>query len=456
MVATWNSGGGMGRRKSDAAIELGKRHGLTVGLIAGLTCPSGKTQTFLRDTESPGLRVRVTAAGAKSFVFEGKLNGETIRRTIGGVRNWTIPDARVEANGMRSLLDRGIDPRELERDRIAATAAKREADARETATVGEAWAAYVADRRPQWGDLHYRDHVRKAAPGGVAGNRGTRGRGVTQPGPLHQFMAAPLRDLTPAVIEAWAATEGQSRPTSARLAHRLLKAFLEWCTEQPAYASLMPNKNPATTTRTRESLGKAGVKSGVLQREQLATWFAHVRQLGNPTTAAALQVMLLTGARVREVLAMRWADVNTQWRGITISDKVEGKRIIPATHYVLHLLATLPRRNEWVFSSPASAAGRLTSPNHPHTQACLAAGLGGLTLHDLRRSFKSLSEWLEIPVGVVAQIMGHKPSATAEKHYTIRPIDMLRGHHERFEAWMLDHAGVQFDATGTHGLRVVA
>ena len=44
-----------------------------------------------------------------------------------------------------------------------------------------------------------------------------------------------------------------------------------------------------------------------------------------------------------------------------------------------------------------------------------------MTLHGLRRSFKSLTEWLEVPVGVVAQIQGHKPSATAEKHYTVRP-----------------------------------
>jgi hypothetical protein len=58
---------------------------------------------------------------------------------------------------------------------------------------------------------------------------------------------------------------------------------------------------------------------------------------------------------------------------------------------------------------------------------------------------------------VVAQIMGHKPSATAEKHYTVRPLDLLRVHHERIEAWILEQAGVQFDAQAAPGaLRVVA
>ena len=92
--------------------------------------------------------------------------------------------------------------------------------------------------------------------------------------------------------------------------------------------------------------------------------------------------------------------MNTQWKGISIRDKVEGTREIPATPYVLHLLATLPRRNDWVFSSTTSADGRLTEPNNAHTRACQMAGLNNLTPHGLRRSFKSLTEWLEIPAGV--------------------------------------------------------
>ena len=156
--------------------------------------------------------------------------------------------------------------------------------------------------------------------------------------------------------------------------------------------------------------------------------------------------MLLTGARPGEVLALRWVDVNTQWKGISIRDKVEGERQIPLTPYVAHLISALPLRNQWVFSSPTSASGCLTEPNAAHTRACYVTGLEGLTLHGLRRSFKSLTEWLEVPVGVVAQIQGHKPSATAEKHYTVRPLELLALHHERIEAWILEQAGIEFHA----------
>jgi len=129
--------------------------------------------------------------------------------------------------------------------------------------------------------------------------------------------------------------------------------------------------------------------------------------------------------------------------------------VIPLTAYVHHLLASLPRRGLYVFAS-TSTTGPIAKPHHAHASACNVAGIEGLTFHGLRRSFKSLTEWLEIPAGVVAQIQGHKPSATAEKHYTVRPLDLLRLHHERIEAWVLEQAGVKFDREAEPGkLRAV-
>ena len=54
-----------------------------------------------------------------------------------------------------------------------------------------------------------------------------------------------------------------------------------------------------------------------------------------------------------------------------------------------------------------------------------------------------MSEWVECPVGVVAQIQGHKPSAIAEKHYRQRPLDLLRQWHTKIEGWMLLEAGLE-------------
>ena len=73
-------------------------------------------------------------------------------------------------------------------------------------------------------------------------------------------------------------------------------------------------------------------------------------------------------------------------------------------------------------------------------QALAEAGIEGLTIHGLRRSFSNLTEWVESPVGIVYQIMGHKPSATAEKHYKKRPLDLLRMWHIKIEKWILEQA----------------
>ncbi|ARV17765.1 Tyrosine recombinase XerC [Curvibacter sp. AEP1-3] len=437
---------------------------LTAGRVEAFTCPTDKPQAFLWDTEAPTLAVRATPTGRKTYVFESRLHGSTIRMTIGTLKDWPIERARLKAQGLKMLVDTGTDPREVEREKQAAAvekkataAAKVEAAKVAALTVGEVWGTYIAERRPFWGDLHYRDHIDKAKAGGLPSGRRGGGKQLTKPGPLAALMPLALKDLDQATIEAWAANEGKTRATSARLAWRLLTVFLTWCAEQPTYAALLPAKNPAKTKKAREALGKAGTKTDVLQREQLAAWFAAVQKIQNPVIAACLQMMLLTGARPGEVLALRWEDLNTQWKGIQIRDKVEGTREIPVTPYMLHLLAALPRRNEWVFSSPTSANGCLTEPNTPHTRACKAAGLGRLTLHGLRRSFASLTEWLEVPAGVVAQIQGHKPSATAEKHYKVRPLELLRVHHERIEAWILEQAGIVFDAQAEPGkLRAVS
>jgi hypothetical protein len=44
--------------------------------------------------------------------------------------------------------------------------------------------------------------------------------------------------------------------------------------------------------------------------------------------------------------------------------------------------------------------------------------------------------------------MGHKPSATAEKHYKVRPLDLLRMWHTRIEVWTLEQAGIKFKQPG--------
>lgn len=88
-----------------------------------------------------------------------------------------------------------------------------------------------------------------------------------------------------------------TRPTRARLALRLLRAFLFWCARHSTYKSVV-TRNAAQNKDARESPGKPKVKYDVLQREQLSAWFEAVKQIQNPVY---LQTLLLTGARREEI-----------------------------------------------------------------------------------------------------------------------------------------------------------
>jgi integrase len=453
-----------------------KKPNFTAERIAGFVCDVDKQQSIFWDGKSPGLGLRVTATGAKSFIFESRLHGKTLRITIGDIRTWPIAKAQNEATRLRSLTDQGIDPRQQRRDQRSSAEALVTAAVRQEIRLCDAWPLYIEDRRPRWGKLHYDAHVRLSASGGQSKKRGA---GVTVPGPLSRLLPFRLGELTSSRIGAWLSNEAKTRPTAAALSYRLLRAFMGWTAEQPLYSGLIP-EDAFSAKSVREVLPKSRATEGdSLQREQLADWFAAIKRLPNLTISTYLQGLLITGARRNELGGLRWEDVDFQWQSLTIRDKVEGTRTIPLTPYFAALLMELKRQNDtppnirqlrrmnqqmdewrsspWVFSSDRAADGKLAEPRLAHTAALDAAGLPHISLQGLRRSFGTLCEWVEVPAGISAQIMGHKPSALAEKHYRRRPLDLLRKWHEVIEAWILEQAGIEFDApdTGARKLRLL-
>ena len=100
-----------------------QRERLTPDRIRRFACPADAKQSFLWDTDAPRLAVRATT-GAKSFIFEAKLNRQTIRVTIGDVKAWHLDDARAEARRLQTLVDQGTDPRQEKADKRAAIEAR--------------------------------------------------------------------------------------------------------------------------------------------------------------------------------------------------------------------------------------------------------------------------------------------------------------------------------------------
>lgn len=432
---------------------------LTEAVIRDHTCPADKQQIILRDTGQPGLGLRITA-GSKSYIFQGKLAGKTIRITIGSPDDWTTDGARRYARELKVLIDRGLDPRQVIKEAQEAEAAKRKKQKVALTPALDAWRDYIDSRTPRWSARHRADHETMAREGGEIITRGRRAGASNrkQPGILRPLLVKPLVKIDCDLVAVWAARESAKRPTRTRLAISLLNAFLNWCADNPKYRDLV---DAGACKRIKKDLPKPGARDDCLQREQLALWFDAVRKIRNPAISAYLQILLLTGARRNELAPLRWDDVDMRWDSLTIRDKVEGDRTIPLTPYVKSLLTGLkksnvislankaPKQSPFVFASPRSKSGHITEPRIAHNKALEMAGLPPLTLHGLRRSFGTLAEWVECPAGVTAQIMGHKPSAIAEKHYRRRPLDLLRMWHVKIERWILDQA----DTTHSHPVK---
>ncbi|WP_310740726.1 integrase family protein [Ideonella alba] len=455
----------MARRKAGEAVSLESAQELTAGLIAALKCPAGKAQAFLRDTKAPGLRVRVTANGAKAFVFETKVNGKTLRRTIGSPVAWTIEAARIEANRLRVLTDTKTDPRELERQQAAQRAAELAAEQvraqeqaaqqqAESVTVGSAWARYVVEgspkRRDAWKPRYVADMAKMVAPGGEPKKRGA---GLTMPGHLFPLLAWRLVDVNEDSLAAWFKTESRRSKHQATRALMMFRGFLRWCAAVPEYRALV-DRDAGKAPAIMDNLPETKRRTDALEAAQVAGWWTAVEQLPNPIASAYLRALLLTGARREEMAALRWDAVDFRWRKLTIADKVGDTRTFPLSDYMAHLLASLPRRmgadgkpSPFVFAS-VSKSGRIADPRASHDRALSEAGIAALTLHGLRRSFSLLGEAAGAPAGAIAQVMGHRPSATAEG-YRPRSVDALRPFLQRIEAHILSLAGVTFDATAT-------
>jgi hypothetical protein len=147
------------------------KQAFTVARVEALQCEPGKQQSMFWDAKVAGFGLRITASGARSYIFESRLFGNTIRTTIGDAKTLDLGAARKEAVRLRGLVDNKIDPREHRAEQAAAHAARKVEAKRRDVTFGEAWDDYVKARKPAWSDRHYQDHLQHAAEGGVAKNR---------------------------------------------------------------------------------------------------------------------------------------------------------------------------------------------------------------------------------------------------------------------------------------------
>lgn len=435
---------------------------LTAGRVESFACPAGKSQAFLWDTEAPALMLRATPKGRKTYAFEARLNGATIRVGIGTAADWSLDAARRRAAELKRLVDVGQDPREIERQQQAEREAQRQQERAQAVTVGDVWPTYIAQGRPKrkdaWKPRYVADMLKMVSPGGEPAKRGVKlepgkPRPLTLPGHLYPLMALPLVEVTEDRLAAWFDTESLRGKHQATRALMMFRGFLRWCSTKTDYRGLV-NREAGRAPAIIENLPPATRRTDKLLQEQIAGWWAAVSQLPNPVHSVYLRALVLTGARREELATLTWDNVDFRWRKLTIADKEAPTRTIPLGPYMAQMLAGLPRKGPFVFHS-TGAKGHVSDLRNPMGRALAEAGIEHLTFHGLRRTFTQTARRI-VPAGVPAQISGHRQSAVAEG-YNILSLDELRPYVEMIEKRFLALAGVTFDSASEPGkLRVVA
>ncbi|HRF09262.1 MAG TPA: site-specific integrase [Xanthobacteraceae bacterium] len=373
-----------------------------------------KPGTTLWDTEVRGFGVRRQAGGA-SYILKSRVAGRQTFDTIGKHGSpWTPDTARKEALRLRAAIAHGMDP----------GAAK--AAARAAPTLRELADAYLLQhvevkRKKSTGD-HYRDILTRL----VLPKYGAwKAAAVTTAdiAALHYS----LREVTYqanrmlAVVGAMYVF-GQRRsmvPTSYNPA-RGIEKYREVARERHLSDDELSRLGEAL--RTGEATGFPWTLNESAKAKHRARSDRQVSKL-DPYGAAAIRLLMFTGARLREILHLRWIDVDIANAVIRLPDSKTGAKTIALNQPAVEILASLTRLNEFVIASPGSKNPRADLKG-PWRAVRKHAGLDGVRIHDLRHTHASKAVEIGLSLPVIGKLLGHKHAVTTQRyaHMQTKPL----------------------------------
>ena len=413
-----------------------QRERLTLARIAAFKCPEGRQQAFIWDTDAPRLAVRATA-GAKSFIFEAKLGRQTIRRTLGDVKNWKLDEAREEARRLQTLVDKGADPRELEREQAEAKA--RAKAAKQAATDdAEKRKRYTLKALCQaYGDL-------LEANGKAQSARQTRSIFKCHVLEAHPDMAAlPAQEVTAhqiAVMVRKVAEQGKDR--TAGILRSYLSAAFNAARKSPFDAKL-PSALIAYGIESNpvEPVSTIAVRRGnnTLTADELKAYMA--AQSDDLPDLALKLALYAGGQRMAQLLRAKVGDYDEHTKALRLWDG-KGKRTAPREHLlplapkaaaIVEKLITRARTQEeanakkegrepgnsnlWLFSSQGKTQLVDTTPGKRATAICKSMKGEAFDLRDLRRTCETMLAGMGISKDTRAQLLSHGLSGVQDAHY---------------------------------------
>lgn len=363
-------------------------------------------QKFYRDTELKGFGLRVGTSN-KVYIAEGKVNNKTVRVTIGRHGIFTAEQARLEAKSILGQIVRGINPNDVDRAKKA-----------KSITLAEVYQAYLKARnnlKPR--TIYDYDRFMKTY--------------------FANWADKPIASITKDLIAKKHKEIGERSEAQANLAMRFMRALFNFAMGQ--YEDSMGNPimfdNPTKRLSQTRAWYRVERRQTFIKSHELPKWFKAVYALptqdgyNNLAVRDFLLLLIFTGLRREEGLALKWRDVDFQAKTLTIPDpKNRQAHTLPLSTFLYELLKKRYEENmegsAFVFPG-RGIKGYMDDPNKLMKKVVELSGIT-FTPHDLRRTFITIADSLDISSYALKRLANHKMNNDVTAGYIIGDAERLR------------------------------
>lgn len=384
-------------------------------------------RNYVYDTKVRGLVLSITPAGVKSFIVYRKVKGKPVRVTLGRYPAMTIEQARKKGLETLSKFADGVNP--IEEKRNIETS---------NITLNEVFDEYVKVRK-------------SLKPGTILDYR----KSLQQT--FSDWLDKPLRSITKDMAIKRHAERGSESPARANNAFRVLRAifnFARFHYEDSQNKSLF-QENPVERLSATKSWFKVKRKQTYIKRTDLPAWFDTVVTLENEYTYAKTEIVkdyllfiLFTGVRREEAASLKWSDINFREETFTLLDTKNGESItLPMSNFVVHLMKQRKLQPDSIFVFPGEGqSGHLVEPRKQILRIRKKSGIE-FSLHDLRRTFATIAESLDISRYTLKRLLNHKINDDADvtAGYIVPNQDRLKLATQKITDHILELVGYKQD-----------
>jgi integrase len=375
----------------------------------------GDGEYFVWDSSLAGFGVRVQSTGARSYVVKyraGSGRGAPTRRlTLGKVGTLTPDEARTLAKKMLGSVAHGADP-----------AAQRAADKRAStlAEVAEQFLTeHVAAKRSASSAGSYRDLLERL----VFPELGKRKADKVTSAEIHRLHSKHAH--TPYQANRMLRVLS-SLFTFAAKAHVVPIGFnpcrgIEYFPEEgrERYLTTSELAQIGEAIREAETIGLPYTVDAAEPKAKHAPKEASRRTIIGPHAAAALRLLIFTGARLREILHLKWEHIDFERGLLLLPTSKTGKKTIVLNAPALAILTALPRVGEYVIAG-TSAGTKDEKPRSdlkkPWKAVAKRSRLTGVRIHDLRHTHASVGADAGLGLPIIGKLLGHTQSATTQRY----------------------------------------